>query len=65
MTLSLTTHFLGETSGLVNFVAAVAHHFCPSLPAAFTQPGASTLADLCSDPSLIHVKEGKISILPL
>ena len=25
-----------------------AYHFCPSLPAAFTQPGAPTLADLCS-----------------
>ena len=33
--------------GLVNFITAVAYHFCPSLPAAFTQPGASTLADLC------------------
>ena len=33
--------------GLVNFIAAVAYHFFPSLPAAFTQPGASTLADLC------------------
>ena len=28
--------------GLVNFITAVAYHFCPSLPAAFTQPGAST-----------------------
>ena len=27
--------------GLVNFVAAVAYHFCLSLPAAFTQPGAA------------------------
>ena len=34
--------------GLVNFITAVAYHFCPSLPAAFTQPGASTLADLCN-----------------
>ena len=34
--------------GLVNFITAVAYHFCPSLPAAFTQPGASTLADLCT-----------------
>ena len=32
--------------GLVNFVSAVAYHLCPSLPAALTQPGASTLADL-------------------
>ena len=35
-------------TGLVNFITAVAYHFCPSLPAAFTQPGASTLADLCT-----------------
>ena len=35
------------TQGLVNFITAVAYHFCSSLPAAFTQPGASTLADLC------------------
>ena len=28
--------------GLVNFTTAVAYHFCPSLLAAFTQPGAST-----------------------
>ena len=32
----------------MNFITAVAYHFCPSLSAAFTQPGASTLADLCS-----------------
>ena len=30
--------------GLVNFVIAVAYHFCPSLPAAFTQPGATTFS---------------------
>ena len=35
------------TPGLENFITAVAYHFCPSLPASFTQPGASTLADLC------------------
>ena len=34
--------------GLVNFITAVAYHFCLSLPAAFTQPGALTLADLCT-----------------
>ena len=34
--------------GLVNFTTALAYHFCRSLPAAFTQPGASTLADLCT-----------------
>ena len=33
--------------GLVNFITALAYHFCPSLPAAFTQQVASTLADLC------------------
>ena len=26
--------------GLVNFIPAVAYHFCVALPAAFTQPGA-------------------------
>ena len=26
--------------GLVNFITAVAYHFCPCLPAAFTQLGA-------------------------
>ena len=35
------------TPGLVNFITPVAYHFCPSTPAAFTQPGASTLANLC------------------
>ena len=34
--------------GLVNFITAVAYHFCPSLPEEFTQPGASTFADLCT-----------------
>ena len=34
--------------GLVNFITAVAYHFCPGLLAAFTQPGASTLSDLCA-----------------
>ena len=33
--------------GLVNFVGAVAYHFFLSLPAAFTQPGRSFLADPC------------------
>ena len=33
--------------GFMNFITAAAHHFCPSLPAAFTQPGASTLANAC------------------
>ena len=36
-----------DAPGLVNFVAAVAYHFCLNLPAALTQP-ASTFADLCN-----------------
>ena len=31
--------------GLVNFVPAVAYHFCLNLPAAFSQPGNGLLAD--------------------
>ena len=34
--------------GLVNFVPAIAYHVCLSLPAAFTQPGQSLLAELCT-----------------
>ena len=37
-----------DASGLVNFVPAIAYHYCLDLPAAFTQPGTSTLADLCT-----------------
>ena len=33
--------------GLVNFVLAVAHHFCLALHVAFTQPGACLLAESC------------------
>ena len=36
-----------DAPGLVNFVPAVSYHFCLNLPAAFTQPGTSTLTDLC------------------
>ena len=32
---------------MVNFVSAVAYHSCLSLPAAFTQPGRSLLAEPC------------------
>ena len=31
----------------MNFSTTVAYHICPSLPATFTQPRASTLAVLC------------------
>ena len=35
--------------GLVNFVPAVAYHFCLALPAAFTQPGDHFLAEVCTE----------------
>ena len=34
--------------GLVHFSTALAYYFFPSFPAAFTQPGALPLADLCT-----------------
>ena len=34
--------------GLVNFVPALAYHFCLNLLAAFTQPGARLLVEPCS-----------------
>ena len=34
--------------GLVNFVPALAYHFCLNLPAAFTQPGARILVEPCT-----------------
>ena len=37
--------------GFVNFVPAVAYHFCLALPAAFSQPGDRLLADPCIDGS--------------
>ena len=37
-----------DATGLVNFVAAVAYHICQALPAAFTQPGLSLLAQPCT-----------------
>ena len=33
---------------MVSFITAVAYHFSPGLPAAFTQLGTSTLAHLCT-----------------
>ena len=42
----------------MNFVAAVAYHFCLALPAAFTQPGDHLLAEICTlwqDLSLSYV----------
>ena len=40
-----------RSPGLVNSVPAVAYHFCPPLPAAFTQPG----DHLVADPMVIYV----------
>ena len=34
--------------GLVNFITVVAYHIYPSFPAALTQPGESTSADVCT-----------------
>ena len=34
--------------GLVNFINAVAYRFCPSLPAAFTQPTVHLIAEPCT-----------------
>ena len=31
-----------DAPGLMNFVPALAYHFCLNLPSAFTQPGSST-----------------------
>ena len=36
-----------RSPGLVNFVTALAYHFCLALPAAFTQPGDHLLAEPC------------------
>ena len=43
--------------GLVNFVTALAYHFCLALPAAFTQPGDHLLAEPCT-PAVVplHIK---------
>ena len=37
-----------DAAGFAKFVPALAYHFCLKLPAAFTQPGAPTLANLCN-----------------
>ena len=39
--------------GLVNFVLALAYHFCLNLPAAFTQPRARLLVEPCT-PNWCH-----------
>ena len=37
-----------RTPGLVNFVPALAYHFCLNLPATFTQPRARLLVEPCT-----------------
>ena len=37
-----------RSPGLVTFVTALAYHFCPALPAAFTQPGKRSLEIPCT-----------------
>ena len=41
--------------GLVNFITALAYHFCPSLPAAIAQAGASISANLCTSNTLTYL----------
>ena len=41
-------------TGLVNFVPAVAYHFCLALPAAFKQPGDHLLAEPCTGLGFIN-----------
>ena len=41
----------------MNFIAAVAYHFCHNLPIEFTKPGASTLARLCTHLHIIRSDE--------
>ena len=38
-----------QTLNLVNFVPALAYHFCQALPAAVTQPGDRLSAEPCRD----------------
>ena len=37
-----------QAPGLVNFVPALAYHYCLNLPAAFTLPGAHLLVEPCT-----------------
>ena len=48
-----STRLQGSTKrpfpGVVNFVPAVAYHFCLNLPAAFSQPGNSLILEPCTN----------------
>ena len=50
--LYLVPYVQGSTNrralGFVNFVLALAYHFCLNLPAAFSQPGARLLVEPCT-----------------
>ena len=41
--------------GLVNFVPALAYHFCLNLPTAFTQPGARLLVEPCKSSKMYYL----------
>ena len=43
--LKYRTRLKGSPPGLVNFITALAYHFCLALPAVFTQPGGHLLAE--------------------
>ena len=43
-----------QSPGLVNFVTALAYHFCLPLPAAFTQPGDHLIAKPCICALILH-----------
>ena len=50
--------------GLVNFVPAVAYHFCLNLPAAFSQPGNGLLEVPCTElgPGLLGCVNSRLRV---
>ena len=57
--------------GLMNYVSAVAYHFCLNLPAAFTQPGFHSFGNPCTAlgasrkrPSPVHPR-GNVDLIML
>ena len=54
--------------GLVNFIPALAYHFCLNLPATFTQPGARLLVEPCSsfvpNPLASPISEYRLALCP-
>ena len=49
-----------RTPGLVNFVTAVAYHFCLNLPEKFSQPGARGLANPCTKAANLSKWDGDV-----